>query len=84
MSIGSWLLSFFKWPACCRGQCTHMLEDADTMKAHAGLHGTYSDSAVKGRPLLPAAVHAEKLVMQLIGWATQMPLFATLITGQYC
>ena len=68
---------------CSRGQCTHMLEDLDTMKAHAGLHSTYNDSPAKGRPLLPATVQAEKLVMQLIGWAAQMPLFATLITGQY-
>lgn len=59
-----------------------MLEDTDSMKANPGLHSAYNDSAAKGRPLLPAAVQAEKLVMQLIGWAAQMPLFATLITGQ--
>ena len=59
-----------------------MLEDADAMKAHAQLHGSYSESAAKGRPLLHAALQAEKLVMQLIGWAAQMPLFAAHITGQ--
>ncbi|KAL0041965.1 hypothetical protein WJX79_010411 [Trebouxia sp. C0005] len=64
-----------------RGQCTHMLEDADAMKAHAQLHGTYNESAAKGRPLLHAALQAERLVMQLIGWAAQMPLFAAHITG---
>ena len=51
------------------------------MKAHTPLHGTYSSSAAKGRPLLHAALQAEKLMKQLIGWAAQMPTFATLITG---
>ncbi len=60
-----------------------MLEDTDAMKAHAQMHGTYNDSVAKGRPLLHAALQAEKLVMQLIGWATQMPLFAAHITGQH-
>ncbi|DBA83817.1 TPA: hypothetical protein ACH3X1_006340 [Trebouxia sp. C0004] len=64
-----------------RGQCTHMLEDADAMKAHAQLHGTYNESAAKGRPLLHAALQAERLIMQLIGWAAHMPLFAAHITG---
>lgn len=59
-----------------------MLEDADAMKAHAQLHGTYNESAAKGRPLLHAALQAERLVMQLIGWAAQMPLFAAHITGR--
>lgn len=59
-----------------------MLEDSDAMKAHAPPHSTYSSSPAKGRPLLHAAVQAEKLVKQLIGWAAQMPLFASLITGQ--
>lgn len=70
-------------PCACRGQCTHMLEDAEAMKAHAQLHGTYSDSAAKGRPVLHAALQAEKLVSQLVSWAAQMPLFATQITGQH-
>lgn len=65
----------------CRGQCTHMLEDADAMKVHASQHGGYSSSSAKQRPLLHAALQAEKLVKQLLGWAAQMPLFATLITG---
>ncbi|KAL3138889.1 hypothetical protein ABBQ32_005714 [Trebouxia sp. C0010 RCD-2024] len=64
-----------------RGQCTHMLEDADAMKAHAQLHGTYNESTAKGRPVLHAALQAEKLVGQLVSWAAQMPLFATHITG---
>lgn len=52
------------------------------MKAHAQLHGTYNDSATKGRPVLHAALQAEKLVSQLVTWATQLPLFATQIVGQ--
>lgn len=60
-----------------------MLEDAEAMKAHAQLHGTYNESVAKGRPVLHAALQAEKLVMQLIGWAAQMPLFAAHITGQH-
>ena len=67
----------------CRGQCTHMLEDADAMKAHAQLHSTYNESAAKGRPVLHAALQAEKLVSQLVSWAAQMPLFAAHITGQH-
>ena len=59
-----------------------MLEDSDAMKAHAQLHGSYSESVAKGRPVLLAALQAEKLVSQLINWAAQMPLFATHITGQ--
>lgn len=61
-----------------------MLEDADAMRAHAQLHGTYDESAAKGRPLLHAALQAERLVIQLIGWAAQMPLFAAHITGCHC
>ena len=52
------------------------------MKAHAQLHGIYNDSAAKGRPVLHAALQAEKLVSQLVTWATQLPLFATQIVGQ--
>ena len=59
-----------------------MLEDADAMKAHAQLHGTYNESIAKGRPVLHAALQAQKLVTQLVGWAAQMPLFATHIIGQ--
>ena len=69
-------------PCMCRGQCTHMLEDGEAMKAHAQLHGTYTESAAKGRPVLHAALQTEKLVGQLVGWATQMPLFAIQIIGQ--
>ena len=69
-------------PCKCRGQCTHILEDAEAMKAHAQLHGTYNESAAKGRPVLHAALQAEKLVCQLVTWATQLPLFATQIIGQ--
>ena len=53
------------------------------MKAHAHLHGTYNESAAKGRPVLHAALQAEKLVSQLVSWAAQMPLFAAHITGQH-
>lgn len=59
-----------------------MLEDADAMKAHAQLHGTYNESPAKGRPVLHAALQAEKLVGELVSWAAQMPLFATQIIGQ--
>ena len=59
-----------------------MLEDSDVMKAHAQLHGTYNENTAKGRPVLPAALQAEKLVSQLVTWAAQMPLFATQIIGQ--
>lgn len=59
-----------------------MLEDADAMKAHAQLHGSYTESVAKGRPVLHAALQAEKLVGRLIIWTAQMPLFATHITGQ--
>lgn len=68
--------------AMCRGQCIHMLEDADALKVHAAVQGANSSSAGKGRPLLHAALQSEKLLKQLIGWAAQMPLFATLITGR--
>ena len=51
------------------------------MKAHAQLHGTYSESTAKGRPVLHAALQTEKLVSQLVSWAAQMPLFATQILG---
>lgn len=65
----------------CRGRCTAMLEDGEAFKARARLRSVYSSEVAKGRPLLPAAVQAERMVRELVEWATQMPLFATQLTG---
>ena len=58
-----------------------MLEDAEAFKARARLRSVYSSEVSKGRPLLPAAVQAERMVCELVDWAAQMPLFATQLTG---
>ena len=61
-----------------------MLEDGEAFKARARLRSVYSSEVAKGRPLLPAAVQAERMVRELVDWAAQMPLFATQLTGATC
>ena len=58
-----------------------MLEDGEAFKARARLRSVYSSEVAQGRPLLPAAVQAERMVRELVDWAAQMPLFATQLTG---
>lgn len=35
----------------------------------------------ESRPVLPAARTTEAMVEELLGWASQMPIFATHLTG---
>ncbi|KAK9815816.1 hypothetical protein WJX72_010122 [[Myrmecia] bisecta] len=64
-----------------RGRCTGMLEDPEAFKARARLRSAYNAEASKGRPLLPAALSAEKMIDELLDWASLMPMFATHLTG---
>ena len=76
-----WLAAQLALGCPARGRCTHMLEDGEAFKARARLRSVYSSEVGKGRPLLPAALQAERMVRELVDWATQMPLFATQLTG---
>ncbi|PRW57112.1 exocyst complex component SEC8 [Chlorella sorokiniana] len=65
-----------------RARCSAALEDADAFKPRSRLRAPYQlGSGAEGRPVLPAALAAERMVEELLGWAAQVPPFATHLTG---
>lgn len=67
----------------CRARCSAALEDPEAFKPRSRLRAPYQAGAgPEGRPLLPAALAAERMVEEMLGWAAQVPPFATHLTGE--
>ncbi|KAL4857163.1 Serine/threonine-protein kinase PRP4 [Chlorella vulgaris] len=65
-----------------RARCSAALEDGDAFKPRTRLRTAYQAGAgAEGRPVLPAALATEQMVEELLGWAAQVPPFATHLTG---
>eukprot|EP00887_Chlorella_sp_A99_P002121 scaffold21.g2121.t1 len=64
-----------------RARCTAALEDSEAFKPRTRLRAPYQPTVAEGRPVLPAALAAEAMVQELLGWAAQVPPFATHLTG---
>ena len=67
-----------------RARCSAALEDADAFKPRSRLRAPYQlGGGAEGRPVLPAALAAERMIEELLGWAAQVPPFATHLTGMW-
>lgn len=65
-----------------RARCSATLEDPAAFKPRTRLRAPYRAGAGhEGRPILPAALAAEEMVEELLGWAALVPPFATHLTG---
>ena len=63
-----------------RGRCTELLQHAEAFRARGRARSVYLLDA-ESRPMLPAARATEAMAEELLGWAAQMPIFATHLTG---
>lgn len=63
-----------------RGRCAELLQHAEAFRARGRARSVYALDA-ESRPVLPAARTTEAMTEELLGWAAQMPIFATHLTG---
>ena len=57
-----------------------LLQHAEAFRARARTRSVYVTEG-ESRPVLPVARTTEGMVEELLGWASQMPLFASQLTG---
>lgn len=60
-----------------------MLEDPEAFRPPARKRAAYNSALSGGRPVLAAALAAERMVMSLMEWAACMPPFATHLVGAH-
>ena len=67
----------------CRAQCTRFLEEASDafkgVKPRSGYNA--AAPAGTGRPIVPAAAEAARIVTRLLTWAYLMPSYESNLTG---
>jgi len=59
-----------------RARCSTIVEDPEMFRPRARFRASYEKEVGKGRPVLGAALAAESLFNEVMGWAANMPLFS--------
>eukprot|EP00873_Tetraselmis_striata_P042467 jgi/Tetstr1/462731/TSEL_007694.t1 len=64
-----------------RARCNAILEDSEMFRPRARFRAAYEKDVGKGRPVLGVSLALERLVVEVMAWASSMPLFAQQLTG---